>query len=264
TPLHYACSNNKPQMVQFLLSKNASIDIKDDEGCTPVIKATQRNNVECLHILLVNGADTQIKDVDGNTALHHAASRGNMTCAKKLLSFQANIQAKNVRRLTPYKIAIINGKEEMAWLLRTSKHSTCHHEETSSKKKKQKTKKKKHVKFNCAVHYSTDPTPFCSGVRPSRPLKSILKTPIPVPPSSTVLEPVQQRKSLWLSEHEERSSQITPDKDFLFATLDRELLGGTMKKLKTHLNLSTLTEAEERSTNMCSIKHPDGTSSTTY
>ncbi|XP_037053888.1 ankyrin repeat domain-containing protein 7-like, partial [Peromyscus leucopus] len=79
--LHYDCAHNHPDVVTLLLSKKASIDVQDDEGCTPLIKATQRGNVECITILLIQGANPHLRDLSGNTALHHAVSRDNTTIA---------------------------------------------------------------------------------------------------------------------------------------------------------------------------------------
>lgn len=38
TSLHYACAHNHPDVVTLLLENNSSINIRDDEGCTPLIK----------------------------------------------------------------------------------------------------------------------------------------------------------------------------------------------------------------------------------
>ena len=38
TSLHYACAHNHPDVVLLLLENNSSVNIRDDEGCTPLIK----------------------------------------------------------------------------------------------------------------------------------------------------------------------------------------------------------------------------------
>ncbi|CAO2640971.1 Ankyrin repeat domain-containing protein 26 [Lemmus lemmus] len=72
---------------------STNINSRDDEGCTPLIKATQRDNVECVSILLMQGADPHIIDLSGDAALHHAVCRGNTVIASKLLYHKANIDA---------------------------------------------------------------------------------------------------------------------------------------------------------------------------
>ncbi|XP_057627701.1 ankyrin repeat domain-containing protein 7-like [Chionomys nivalis] len=118
TSLHYACAHNHPNVVAWLVSNDCTdINIQDDEGCTPLIKATQRDNVECVSILLMQGADLHIVDFGGDAALHHAVIRGNITIAGKLLKYKANIDAKTEYGLTPYKLALYERQHQMAEFL---------------------------------------------------------------------------------------------------------------------------------------------------
>ncbi|KAH0520002.1 Ankyrin repeat domain-containing protein 26, partial [Microtus ochrogaster] len=65
--LHYASAHNHPNVVTLLSSNDCTdINMKDDEGCTPLIKAAQRDNVECISILLMHGADPHIVDDSGD------------------------------------------------------------------------------------------------------------------------------------------------------------------------------------------------------
>ncbi|KAH0515140.1 Ankyrin repeat domain-containing protein 7 [Microtus ochrogaster] len=73
--------------------------MKDDEGCTPLIKAAQRDNIECISILLMNGADPHIVDDSGDAALHHAICRGNIPVVSKLLEYNVDINAKTEVRI---------------------------------------------------------------------------------------------------------------------------------------------------------------------
>ncbi|XP_076415053.1 uncharacterized protein LOC121825194 [Peromyscus maniculatus bairdii] len=81
TSLHYTCAHNHPDVVTLLLSKKASIDVQDDEGYPPLIKATQRDNEVCVTLLLIQGATPHLRDLSADTALHHAVSRDNTTIA---------------------------------------------------------------------------------------------------------------------------------------------------------------------------------------
>ncbi|XP_076423541.1 ankyrin repeat and SOCS box protein 16-like [Peromyscus maniculatus bairdii] len=94
TSLHYACAHNHPDVVKLLLAKKASIDVHNDEGCTPLIKATQRDNVECVSILLFEGADPHLRVLSGNIDLHHAVSSGTKTTVRKLLDYKSDIEEK--------------------------------------------------------------------------------------------------------------------------------------------------------------------------
>ncbi|XP_075826903.1 uncharacterized protein LOC142848568 [Microtus pennsylvanicus] len=118
SPLHYASAHNHPNVVTLLSSNDCTdINMKDDEGCTPLIKAAQRDNVECLSILLRHGADPHIVDANGDAALHHAICRGNILVVSKLLEYNVDIKAKTEYGLTPYKLALLENQLEMAQFL---------------------------------------------------------------------------------------------------------------------------------------------------
>ncbi|KAM7321523.1 hypothetical protein ACRRTK_019615 [Alexandromys fortis] len=116
--LHYASAHNHPNVVTLLSSNDCTdINMKDDEGCTPLIKATQRDNLECVSILLRLGADPHIVDANGDAALHHAICRGNIRVVSKLLEYNVDIKAKTEYGLTPYKLALFENQLKMAQFL---------------------------------------------------------------------------------------------------------------------------------------------------
>ncbi|XP_050998758.1 ankyrin repeat domain-containing protein 7-like, partial [Acomys russatus] len=125
TSLHYACAHNHVDVVTLLLDYDCSIDIQDDEGCTPLIKAAQEDNLGCICVLLWVGADPHLKDFSGHTALHHAVLRGNIATVEKLLEFNADIEAKTEYGLTPLQLAICENDYQMAEFL-TSKGANAH------------------------------------------------------------------------------------------------------------------------------------------
>ncbi|XP_032745268.1 putative ankyrin repeat domain-containing protein 20A5 [Rattus rattus] len=113
TSLHYACAHNHPDVVTLLLENNSNINIKDDEGCTPLIKAVQWQNTDCVSILLKYNANPNLTDFHGNTAFHHAASRGNIKIVKLLLEYNVDFEAKTKYGLTPLELAIYGHHPEM-------------------------------------------------------------------------------------------------------------------------------------------------------
>ncbi|XP_075799883.1 putative ankyrin repeat domain-containing protein 26-like protein [Microtus pennsylvanicus] len=116
--LHYASAHNHPNVVTLLSSNDCTdINMKDDEGCTPLIKAAQRDNLECISILLRHGADPHIVDANGDAALHHAICRGNIPVVSKLLEYNVDIKAKTEYGLTPYKLALFENQLKMAEFL---------------------------------------------------------------------------------------------------------------------------------------------------
>lgn len=57
TPLHRACYNNHPQLVDLLLQYGADIHAQTEMGWQPLHSCCQWNHVECAVRLIQNGAD---------------------------------------------------------------------------------------------------------------------------------------------------------------------------------------------------------------
>ena len=68
TPLHYAASGAKPQIMRILLEHSAYIDAESPNGSTPLMMAAMYGNAECVKILLDAGADPSLKNQLGLTA----------------------------------------------------------------------------------------------------------------------------------------------------------------------------------------------------
>ena len=62
TPLHYAASGAKPQIIRILLEHSAYIDAESPNGSTPLMMAAMYGNAECVKILLDAGADPTLKN----------------------------------------------------------------------------------------------------------------------------------------------------------------------------------------------------------
>ncbi|KAF4524868.1 hypothetical protein B566_EDAN011197, partial [Ephemera danica] len=56
TPLHRASYNNKPAMVDFLLSRGAPTDLTTKDGWLPIHSAAKWGNYNCLIKLLMHGS----------------------------------------------------------------------------------------------------------------------------------------------------------------------------------------------------------------
>ncbi|XP_032769136.1 ankyrin repeat domain-containing protein 20B-like isoform X2 [Rattus rattus] len=180
----------------LLIKSNCTVNAQDDEGCTPLIKATERNNLECVSILLKHGADPHMADFTGNTALHYAVYNGNRAIASELLKYKVDINATTKHGFTPFSLAVFEKREKMAEFL-TERGADVHEvielnsEETSFKQPEQRSKK--HIRFNEEVHYNTGLKSCCSELRPPEQLKSILKKPDQI---STEVDNNMEEKSL--------------------------------------------------------------------
>ena len=72
TPLHYAASSGKAEIVQLLLEHYAYIDAASPNGSTPLMMAAMYGSPAAVNVLLDAGADPTLKNALGLTALDFA------------------------------------------------------------------------------------------------------------------------------------------------------------------------------------------------
>jgi ankyrin repeat protein len=72
TPLHYAASAAKTQVITILLDHSAYIDAESPNGSTPLMMAAMYGNADCVKQLLEAGADPTIRNQVDLTAADFA------------------------------------------------------------------------------------------------------------------------------------------------------------------------------------------------
>ena len=103
--------------LQMLIEKGADVNVKDDDGMTPLSIAVWLAHKEDVHFLLENGADVNAKDSDGRTPLTHATANGHAEITKFLIEKGADVNAEDSGGSTPLMYATGNGHSEIAKLL---------------------------------------------------------------------------------------------------------------------------------------------------
>ena len=83
--LHIAVSNNVPSCIQPIIGLGADINIRNDEGETPVMLASMMGHEVILASLLKAGAAINLVDVGGGGCLHMASGSGHIPCIALLL-----------------------------------------------------------------------------------------------------------------------------------------------------------------------------------
>jgi ankyrin repeat protein len=68
--------------VKYWVEKGADVNVKTDEGETPLFIAAEKNSLEVVKYLVEKGADINVKTNDGKTSLDVADSEE----VKKILS----------------------------------------------------------------------------------------------------------------------------------------------------------------------------------
>ncbi|CAG9317253.1 unnamed protein product [Blepharisma stoltei] len=91
--LHYACIYGKLQLVEFLVSScKVPVDIQRKHGETPLLLAIRHNHNELSEFLISKNADLNVKDSKDWTLAHWAAKNGNSGLLSKLIKLGAPFQ----------------------------------------------------------------------------------------------------------------------------------------------------------------------------
>lgn len=65
--LHFAADYNQIEIIEYLLSKGANINLPDKHGITPLLASVYESNTECVRLLIKKGADKNLKAPDGRS-----------------------------------------------------------------------------------------------------------------------------------------------------------------------------------------------------
>ena len=95
--LHWAAWNSDCRLMELLLVRRCTLDIKDDSGGTPLYDATRRNANDCVCILVKAGADVNCVRESGRTPLDLAVGESNSVLVRLLLASEARME------LCPYR-----------------------------------------------------------------------------------------------------------------------------------------------------------------
>src|SRR6266404_3729646 len=115
TPLIAAARENRTEMAEFLLSKGADVDARDDDGYTALFYAAYNFGSEDANgatipmakLLLTRGANVNTAAHDGSTPLMWAAAKGEGDIAQVLALAGADINAADASG----KTALLRGVE---------------------------------------------------------------------------------------------------------------------------------------------------------
>ena len=91
TPLMLAAKFNDEEVVEFLIERGASLEMRDDQDRTPFHYAAEGGKVRNLLRLIEHGVDVLQKDEHGYSALHLAASNGHTNSVRLLIEHGADV-----------------------------------------------------------------------------------------------------------------------------------------------------------------------------
>lgn len=117
-----ARARNLPVMLEALaLGGNPNWHNEEEDGKTPLIKAVESGSMAPCELLLLNGSKVDIKDQQGRSPLHHATILGNTGQVCQFLKRNANQHAVDAEGMDPLKIAINAANADIVTLLRLAK-----------------------------------------------------------------------------------------------------------------------------------------------
>lgn len=117
TPLFCAASGGYCAMAGYLLSKKASVHVRDSLKRTTLHWAVLKDNPEMVRLLLNFHADVNAIARDGSTPLCLAAYNGFFECARLLLDADALIHKPDDNKSTPLHLASAQGHSAIVELL---------------------------------------------------------------------------------------------------------------------------------------------------
>jgi uncharacterized protein len=114
--LHIAARMGNVEISTILIENGANVNITDNEGWTPLMRAVIAKNVELVKLLMKHGADPRQMNSVGETAIINSASAGCSECLEQLLSnynFIDNLNIDILRKQLKDAIVIANNKNDL-------------------------------------------------------------------------------------------------------------------------------------------------------
>lgn len=112
-----ALGEDQMQMFTLLIDNGADVNVKDEQGNTPLHYAAQEGQTEISRILISKGADVNAKGFEDATPLHAAAIGGNKDVVVSLLDAGADVDAENYMERTPLHLAAKSGHIDVVKVL---------------------------------------------------------------------------------------------------------------------------------------------------
>lgn len=117
SPLFLAVEQGDVAATLRALNKGESVNIRDRDGNTPLIRASFLGKVDIVRTLLDHGADVNAVNDIGWSGLHFAAQENQELVAKELVGAQAIIDLPDMNGNTPLWNAMFNTNSVVASFL---------------------------------------------------------------------------------------------------------------------------------------------------
>ncbi|XP_041090763.1 ankycorbin isoform X2 [Polyodon spathula] len=119
TALHYAACSSAP-IVQLLCEQNCLVNVKDADGCTPLLLCSQNTHEEVCRYLIDHGADVNACDKNGRTAVMMACETSSLKTAEILIQKGADLRLVDTLGLDALHYSKLSGNTEIKNLLQAA------------------------------------------------------------------------------------------------------------------------------------------------
>lgn len=117
--LHVAAMTGHRKIAAELVKAGAAVEARDHLGRTPLAQAARSGQHNLVDFLLLQKADNHAQDKKGNTPLHLAAEGISADTIVMLINRGADAQKRNHDGATPADVAIANGNQALANVIRS-------------------------------------------------------------------------------------------------------------------------------------------------
>jgi ankyrin repeat protein len=118
-PLGYAAEKGNMEIVELLISSGADVNGKGHDDQVPFVWASEVGHLDIAKLLILEGTDANARDNGGSTCLIWAAWKGRTELIQILLDAGADINAKDDASVTALHDAVRGGHKETVELLIT-------------------------------------------------------------------------------------------------------------------------------------------------
>lgn len=105
TPCFISSQNGRYEVVIELIKAGAGVNISNAHGVTPLIVATQDGHLEVCKVLIEAGANVNLCDTSGGSAISVGAECGHVDCVRYLISVGADVNIADADGITPLAAA---------------------------------------------------------------------------------------------------------------------------------------------------------------
>jgi len=117
SPLHSACKSGQVATVQYLCEHGAILDLQDNNSNTALLLAVSKGHLDVTRVLVEKGANLCAADASGSTALHIAAKGGHLNIVQYLADSFSPIDIRNANNETALLVAAAEGHEKIVRVL---------------------------------------------------------------------------------------------------------------------------------------------------